>query len=61
MYNKFDHGPKKLRNHDRAFITKISASFMCLIFSMLYHILQWYETGEYIVYEDFNHHNPEGM
>ena len=60
IYNEFNHGPKKLGNHNQAFITKISSRFICLIFSVLYHTLQWYETGEYVVCVDFNHHNSRG-
>jgi len=57
IHREFYNGPKKLGNQDKNFIAKISAPFICLIFTVLCHNLQCYETGEYVMCEDFNYSN----
>ncbi|KAF8433856.1 hypothetical protein BGX38DRAFT_1275914 [Terfezia claveryi] len=57
IHQEFFTSPKKLGNRNKDFITKINGQFICLIFTVLYHTLQCYETGEYVVGEDFNYTN----
>ena len=61
IVQEFYNGSKKLGNQDKAFITRISGPFICLIFSVLQHTLQCYEPGEYVVCGDYNYQNSEGM
>ena len=42
------------------FLGKISGEFLCLIFAVLYHNLQAYETGEYVVPPVFCYENSSG-
>ena len=57
IHREFYNGPKKLGNQDKNFIAKISAPFICLIFTVVYHNLQCCETGKYVMCEDFNYSN----
>ena len=41
-------------------MARISVPFMCLIFTVMYHNLQCYETGEYVGSVDFNFHSANG-
>ena len=60
IVQEFYNGPKKLWNQDKAFITRISGPFICLIFSVLHHTLQCFERGEYVVSGDYNYQNSGG-
>ena len=60
IVQEFYDGHKKLCKQDKAFRTRISAPFICLIFSVLQHPLQSYETGEYVVSGDYNYQNSAG-
>ncbi|KAF8426490.1 hypothetical protein BGX38DRAFT_1147122 [Terfezia claveryi] len=54
--NYFD-GPKKLGNQDRTFISRITGSFMYLIFAILQHALLTYESGVFKDGDNFNYTN----
>ena len=60
MVQEFYNGHKKLGNQDKAFVTRISGPFICLILSVLHHRLQCFETGEYVVSVDYNYQNLGG-
>ena len=58
--SNYFHGTKKLGTVDRRFINRISGPFICLIFTVLYHALSGWDSGEYELVAEFSYVNCGG-